>query len=276
MYVDKAVQTEDIKDACSSNKCWLYLTVVILIIQYGMCLGIEISVNTVMNLYFMYRFKKECCVEGMKFVQNGTLFNMTNDTTTNTEITDDVNNECSILDQDTASLIAALFGLTNLFARALGGIYSDILRKHLNIAGRLLAHFTCMAVEGIMLMIFSQMNTIPTAMAVMVAFGIFVQMSEGTTYGIVPYLAPRRMGVIAGLVGAGGNAGAFAWNTIWAQLVDKDPSRWFWILGIAVVCGSFLTAFSFVQQQRIWHVFTNSKLRTRKYKEEQNGEITKF
>jgi nitrate/nitrite transporter NarK len=272
MYVDKAVQTEDIKDACSSNKCWLYLTVVILIIQYGMCLGIEISVNTIMNLYFMYRFKKEGCVEGMKFVQNGTLFN----TTINTEMTDDVNNKCSILDQDTASLIAALFGLTNLFARALGGIYSDILRKHLNIAGRLLAHFTCMAVEGIMLMIFSQMNTIPTAMAVMVAFGIFVQMSEGTTYSIVPYLAPRRMGVIAGLVGAGGNAGAFAWNTIWAQLVDKDPSRWFWILGIAVVCGSFLTAFAFVQQQRIWHVFTNSKLRTRKYKEEQNGEITKF
>lgn len=276
MYVNKAVQKEDIKDACSSNKCWLYLTVVILIIQYGMCLGIEISVNTVMNLYFMYRFKKEGCVEGMKFVQNGTLFNMTNDTTTNTEITDDVNNECSILDQDTASLIAALFGLTNLFARALGGIYSDILRKHLNIAGRLLAHFTCMVVEGTMLMIFSQMNTIPTAMAVMVAFGIFVQMSEGTTYGIVPYLAPRRMGVIAGLVGAGGNAGAFAWNTIWARLVDKNPSRWFWILGITVVCGSFLTAFSFVQQQRIWHVFTNSKLRIRKYKEEQNGEITKF
>ena len=89
MYVDKAVQTEDIKDACSSNKCWLYLTVVILIIQYGMCLGIEISVNTIMNLYFMYRFKKEGCVEGMKFVQNGTLFN----TTINTEITDDVNNE---------------------------------------------------------------------------------------------------------------------------------------------------------------------------------------
>jgi hypothetical protein len=49
-----------------------------------MCLGIEISVNTVMNLYFMYRFKKEGCVKGMKFVQNGTLFNMTNDTTTNT------------------------------------------------------------------------------------------------------------------------------------------------------------------------------------------------
>jgi hypothetical protein len=41
-----------------------------------------------------------------------------------------------------------------------------------------------MVVEGIMLMIFSQMNTIPTAMAVMVAFGIFVQMSEGNKAAI--------------------------------------------------------------------------------------------
>jgi NNP family nitrate/nitrite transporter-like MFS transporter len=63
----------------------------------------------------------------------------------------------------------------------------------------------------------------------------FFKSVQGTTYGIVPYLAPRRMGVIAGLVGAGGNAGAFAWNTIWARLGDKNPSRWFWILGINIL-----------------------------------------
>jgi NNP family nitrate/nitrite transporter-like MFS transporter len=65
----------------------------------------------------------------------------------------------------------------NLFARAMGGIYSDILRKHLSISGRLVAHFTCLLGEGVMLIIFSQMNTIPSAIGMMILFSTCVQMS---------------------------------------------------------------------------------------------------
>ena len=75
----------------------------------------------------------------------------------------------------------------------------------------------------------------------MVFFSLFVQGSEGSTFAIVPYVLPRKVGVVAGLVGAGGNAGAMIWNTIWSQMVDKDPSQWFWTLGICVLCGNLLT-----------------------------------
>ena len=80
------------------------------------------------------------------------------------------------------------------------------------------------------------MATIQTAIVTMVFFSLFVQSVKGSTFAIVPYVLPRKVGVVAGLVGAGGNAGAMIWNTIWSQMVDKDPSQWSLTLGICVLC----------------------------------------
>ena len=237
----------------------------VLVIQYGLCFGLEIAVNTVMNLYFLYNFKKDGCIEGAEkttpLSSNMTTL-MSNITTTmsTTSIGGACNikakkhDECSILDQNTASLIASMFGLMNLFARALGGLFSDLLLKYLGLSGRLLAHFICLTGEGIMLIVFSQMTTIPNAIGTMIVFSLFVQMSEGSTFAMVPYVNPRRVGVIAGFIGAGGNAGAMIWNSIWSQLVEVDPSKWFWILGICVLSGNVLTLFIRVQKARIWGV----------------------
>ena len=248
---------------------WLIVTTLALIIQYGMCFGIEIAVNTVMNLYFLYNFKKDNCTEGADAITGG---NMTNMTTTVATASADLN-ECSILNQNTASLIASLFGLMNLFARALGGIFSDIMRKHFGLPGRLFAHFVCLGGEGVMLIIFSRMDTIPSAIGTMVVFSLFVQMSEGTTFAIVPYVHLRWVGIVAGLIGAGGNAGAMVWNTIWSQLVEVDPSRWFWTIGIIVLCGNVLTLLIPVQGERIWGLCCRKKKSS--YEVEETEKYTK-
>ncbi|KAK3575910.1 hypothetical protein CHS0354_002550 [Potamilus streckersoni] len=236
------------KNACATDNCWLYFTVFVLFVQYGLCFGVEIAVNTVMNLYFLYRFKVENCTT--TFERHVPLLNLTNITATHLTFSD--TNDCSILTQNTASLIASMFGLMNLFARALGGVFSDLLRKFWAIPGRLLAHLVCLVGEGVMLIVFSQMTTIPFAMLVMIVFSLFVQMSEGTTFALVPYLHPRYIGIISGLIGGGGNAGAIIWNTIWVDMVDSDPSRWFWTLGICVLSGSVLTLLIPIQKKRIW------------------------
>lgn len=250
----------EIGGKCTSDGCCTIVTIVILMMQYGMCFGVEIAVNTVMNLYLLYRFKKADCEQG-----NVPFFNSSNITTTMHMVPEENDNECSILNQDTASLIASLFGLMNLFARALGGVYSDVLRKHLSLAGRLIAHFTCLICEGIMLIIFSQINSVPSAIGVMVLFSTCVQMTEGTTYAIVPYVSTKRIGIVAGLVGAGGNAGALIWNTIWRQYVETDPSGWFWLLGIIVSCGSTLTFFIQISGESIWHACLRCKSNKDKY-----------
>merc|ERR1712232_659343 len=37
---------------------------------------------------------------------------------------------------------------------------------------------------------------------------IFVNMAEGTSYGIVPYMIPQHLAIVSAVVGAGGTAGA--------------------------------------------------------------------
>jgi NNP family nitrate/nitrite transporter-like MFS transporter len=41
-----------------------------------------------------------------------------------------------------------------------------------------------------------------------VIFSVFVQMAEGLHFGIVPYISRPALGVVSGMVGAGGNTGA--------------------------------------------------------------------
>merc|ERR1719198_362496 len=44
-------------------------------------------------------------------------------------------------------------------------------------------------------------------MIVMILFSVFVQMAEGLHFGIVPYVSRPALGVVSGMVGAGGNFG---------------------------------------------------------------------
>ncbi|VDI73182.1 MFS transporter, NNP family, nitrate/nitrite transporter [Mytilus galloprovincialis] len=246
------------------SNAWTVSTVFILCVQYGLCFGVEIATNTVLNLYLLYKFKIEGCNVTEVEVSNEVSKGVSNATQINTFSRNDFH--CSVLNQNTASLIASLFGLMNLFARALGGSLSDALFKTLKLPGRLIAHQLCLAGEGVMLIIFSQMTSIPSAIATLTICSVFVQASEGTTFSLVPYVKKQRVGVIAGLVGAGGNTGAIIWNTIWVQLVDINPSMWFWILGVCVICGSTLTLFIRIENTTTWHLFKNKKKEKRELK----------
>ncbi len=42
----------------------------------------------------------------------------------------------------------------------------------------------------------------------MLFFALFLKMSNGATYSVVPFLHRKSLGVVSGIVGAGGNVGA--------------------------------------------------------------------
>lgn len=73
--------------------------------QYAACFGVELAVNNIAAIYFYEGFFKEDCDSELDA------------------------SSCFYLDKKTASLVAALFGLMNLFARAFGGIISDKLNR---------------------------------------------------------------------------------------------------------------------------------------------------
>ena len=93
--------------------------------------------------------------------------------------------------------------------------------------------------EGVTLMVFSRMPALGIAVGAMIVFSLFVQMSEGATYGIVPFINKKAVGPVAGIVGAGGNAGAVAAGFLFRveSLATQDALL---ILGIAVAVSSSL------------------------------------
>ncbi|HEY6340497.1 MAG TPA: MFS transporter [Bryobacteraceae bacterium] len=107
-----------------------------------------------------------------------------------------------------AGFVAASFGMMNIFARALGGIVSDRCNRIWGLRGRVALLGCTICAEGLGLMLFSRMRWLPLAIASMMLAGLFVKMSNGATYSIVPFINKRALGAVAGIVGAGGNVGA--------------------------------------------------------------------
>jgi NNP family nitrate/nitrite transporter-like MFS transporter len=52
------------------------------------------------------------------------------------------------------------------------------------------------------------MGVLSVAIISMVIFSLCVQMAEGATYSVVPFVNKRSLGAVSGIVGAGGNVGA--------------------------------------------------------------------
>lgn len=174
----------------------------VLFVIYGACFGIELTVNNVAALYFFDYF------------------------------------DLSLV---TAGLVAASFGLMNIFARTLGGIFGDNFGSLWGLKGRTFWLFMVLFAEGIALMLFSRMNVLFLAIPMLIIFSLFTQMAEGATYSVVPFINKKALGAIAGVVGAGGNAGAVA-----AGFLFKGDMAWndvFLTIGVVVVIASFLSFF---------------------------------
>ena len=172
-----------------------------LFVIYAACFGVELTINNVAALYYHDQFQ---------------------------------------LDVKTAGLIAGLFGLMNIFARTVGGFFSDFFAKKMGLRGRVLFLFAVLLGEGFMLIVFSQMAALILAVGTMIVFSLFVQMSEGATFGIVPFINKKALGAVAGIVGAGGNAGAVAAGFLFrAENITIQQCLLF--LGVMVVVASFAT-----------------------------------
>lgn len=139
----------------------------------------------------------------------------------------------------TAGIIAGLFGLMNLFARTLGGVASDYMARNVGFQGRIFFLFAVVLCEGLALMLFSQQSVLILAVSSMLLFSLFVQMTEGATYGIVPFVNKKALGAVAGIVGAGGNVGAVAAGFLF-KAEGISYSQGLFYIGCTVVCVSVL------------------------------------
>jgi MFS transporter, NNP family, nitrate/nitrite transporter len=178
-----------------------------LAVLYAACFGMELTVDNIAALYFVDYFK---------------------------------------LSLQTAGIAAGAFGMMNLFARALGGIVSDRCYRRWGLRGRTMLLGSTIALEGIAFVCFSQVRWLPLAIAAMLITGLFIKMSNGASYAIVPFVNQRALGAVAGVVGAGGNVGAVAAGFLFKSSSITWPQALL-ILGVLVFASSslaFLVRFS--------------------------------
>src|SRR5262249_58167996 len=76
------------------------------------------------------------------------------------------------------------------------------------LGGRVALVGLTIALEGVAFLCFSAARWLPLAIACMLITGLFIKMSNGATYAVVPFVNKRALGAVAGIVGAGGNVGA--------------------------------------------------------------------
>lgn len=172
----------------------------VLFVIYGACFGVELTINNIAAIYYKDYFE---------------------------------------LSLAQAGLIAGLFGLMNIFARTMGGAFGDRFGIKFGLKGRVYFLFAVLLIEGLALLLFSQMTVLPIAIATMILFSLFVQMSEGATYSVVPFINKKALGSVSGIVGAGGNAGAVAAGFLFKAENISYPQALF-IIGCVVVGISFL------------------------------------
>jgi NNP family nitrate/nitrite transporter-like MFS transporter len=109
-----------------------------------------------------------------------------------------------------AGLLASLFGWLNIFARALGGIVSDKVGNRFGFNGKVSLLAILLLLEGIGIILFANAGGLVLAITLLFFFGLCLKMANGATYSIVPFINPKAVGSVAGIVGAGGNIGAMA------------------------------------------------------------------
>ena len=113
------------------------------------------------------------------------------------------------LSRTTAGNLVLSFALMNIFARTLGGFFGDKFGKLKGLRGRVLFLAVILAIEGVMLATFSGATSFVVAIVFLIGFSLTVQMAEGATFSVVPFINKKAIGSISGIVGAGGNVGAF-------------------------------------------------------------------
>ena len=118
----------------------------------------------------------------------------------------------------------------------MGGWIGDKFAGKLGLTGRVRWLIIIMTAEGIALTAFSRMGVLGLAITTMVVFSLCVQMAEGATYSVVPFINKRSLGAVSGIVGAGGNVGAvlYAQFLLRSQLPLQDCFLYFGMVVAAI------------------------------------------
>ena len=146
-----------VNPAASLCTTFMNTNVLVLLLQYACCFGVEVTMTNATALYYKDEF-------GQTTVS--------------------------------AAAIASVFGIMNLFARGIGGFISDMFNAKYGMRGRIMWQSVTLFLEGAAIIVFAYSQSLPGSIVSLVFLSLMVQSAEGSTFGIVPYVDRRFTGTM--------------------------------------------------------------------------------
>jgi NNP family nitrate/nitrite transporter-like MFS transporter len=93
--------------------------------------------------------------------------------------------------------------------------------------------------EGCGILLFALAGSLEMAILSMVTFALFLKMANGATYAITPFVNEKNVGMISGIVGAGGNVGGMLFGFLFKSS-SISYLQAFQYIGYAVIVVSLI------------------------------------